>query len=68
MSKPKFDVKLSSYEQVRSIEGGWSAADYRKLLELVEFPSDDTTTEVELREICVMCLQDWKLPMPQKLF
>jgi hypothetical protein len=37
MKKPKFEVRLTEYEQVNEIEGGWSANDYRKLLEEIEF-------------------------------
>lgn len=67
MNQPKFEVKLPEYEQVNVIAGGWSAIDYRKLLEEMDFASEDATGKVQLRELCVMCLQDMELSEAAKV-
>lgn len=67
MNKPKFAAKLSSFEQVSEIAGGWSPDDYRKLLEELEMPPEDATSDAELRELCVMCLQDREIADAAKI-
>lgn len=58
MGEPKFEPRISSYEQISEIAGGWSADDYRKLLEELEMAPEDATSDAELRDLCLMCLQD----------
>ena len=67
MSQPKFSVKLTAYEQVSSIAGGWNGESYRKLLDEMDCSPEDSSTEPELRELVVMCLQDLKLAEAAKL-
>ena len=67
MTQPKFDVNVAAYEQVSSIAGGWTAESFRKLLQEMDCSSEDTSTEAELRELVVMCLQDLKLADAAKL-
>ena len=58
MNKTQFEVNIASYKQINEIAGGWVVDDYQKLLGEMEFASDDVNSESELRELCVMCLQD----------
>lgn len=67
MAQPKFDVKLTTYEQVSSIAGGWNADSFRKLLQEMDCGSEDATTDAELRELVVMCLQDMEIADAAKL-
>ena len=67
MTQPKFGVKLATYEQVSSIVGGWTAESFRKLLEELDCKSEEASTEAELRELAVMCLQDLSVPDAARL-
>lgn len=67
MTQPKFDVTLTTYQQVSSIAGGWNAELFRKLLQSLDCDSDDATTETELHELVVMCLQDLEIADAAKL-
>ena len=58
MSKPLFDVHIASYEQIREISGSWTADDFKKLLTVMDYPPEDASSDSELRELCLMCLQD----------
>ena len=58
MNKPQFEVTISSYQQINEIAGGWVIDDYQKLLGQMEFDFGDVDSESELRELCVMCLQE----------
>ena len=67
MTKPNFETKLATYEQVSSIAGGWTADHFSKLLVEMDCSSEGASTETELRELVVMCLQDMELADAAKL-
>ena len=58
MTTTEFEVKITTYRQINEIAGGWASDDYRKLLGEMEFALGDVDADSELRELCVMCLQD----------
>ena len=58
MNKTQFEVTITSYQQLNEIAGGWAIDDYQELLGEMEFAFEGVDSESELRELCVMCLQD----------
>ena len=56
--KPKLDVQLVSFETVTEIEGLWSSTDFAALLETMDYGDTAGMDATELREMCVLSLQD----------
>ncbi len=53
-----FRVKIQSFSTLREIEGARTAGDYSSLLDEMEYGDQSGLTDDELREICIMSLQD----------
>ncbi|MEZ6185066.1 MAG: hypothetical protein R3F62_08670 [Planctomycetota bacterium] len=58
---PSFHVSVLSYRLVEEIEGGWTEADFVRLLEAQDYGDTSGMSPEELREICVRSLQDLPL-------
>ncbi len=58
--KPKFALVVEEFRVIREIEGSWTSDDFKKLLELMEFEQAAETSDEDLREFCLMSLQDLK--------
>ena len=57
----KFTVSLVSFEKISQTEGAWSAADYKKLLALMDFEDDlESLSDGDLKEMCMMSLHDFE--------
>jgi hypothetical protein len=53
-----FHVQLLSFSNLTEIEGAWTPADYSRLLETMEFGDLSEVDGDDLREMCIMSLQD----------
>jgi len=58
LSTPNFKVEITQKETLNEIEGAWTDSDFLTLLDEMEFSAQGVTTTSELRELCLMCLQD----------
>ncbi len=56
--KNKFHVRVLSFSILQEIEGARTADDFTTLLNAMEFDETSGMSEEELREVCVMSLQD----------
>ena len=56
--KNLFRVQILEFSNLLEIEGAWTPADYSRLLDAMEFGELSEIPEGELREMCVMSLQD----------
>ena len=56
--KNNFRVHLLSFSNIREIEGARSKGDFSALLEAMEYGDQSGMSEDELREMCIMSLQD----------
>ncbi len=56
--KNSFRVQILEFSNLLEIEGAWAPADYSSLLDSMEFGELSEIPENELREMCVMSLQD----------
>ncbi len=56
--KAKYDVKVVRFEVLKELEGVWLPSDFLALLELMEFGDTADIGAEELREMCLMSLQD----------
>ena len=56
--KAKYDVKVMRFAILNELEGVWLADDFLALLELMEFSDTAGLSANELREMCLMSLQD----------
>lgn len=55
----KFTVQIDSFQKISKIPNAWSVDDYKALLTLMDFDDDvDAMDAAELREMCVMSLND----------
>lgn len=55
-----FQVKVNDYATVQEIEGAWQPDDYAALLDTMDFGDRTGLGDIELREMCLMFLQDQK--------
>jgi len=53
-----FNVTVSSYAQVRSLDSAWTEDAYRQVLDLLDFGDTSALPPGELREMTLMALQD----------
>lgn len=51
-------VKVVKFSILQEIEGDWKPGDYSSLLDAVEFGDTSGLSDAELREMCLMSLQD----------
>jgi len=58
--KPIFRVNVCSFSELQEIEGAWKESDFASLLEAMEFGATAGMDASELREICLLSLQDLK--------
>lgn len=56
--KATFEVRVVRFSVMKELEGVWLADDFLKLLELMEFGDTSGIDASELRDICLMSLQD----------
>ncbi|MDA8587170.1 hypothetical protein N9L47_13060 [Rhodobacteraceae bacterium] len=54
----RFEVDVLKFSNLLEIEGAWTASDFASLLEMMEFGDISQMAESELREMCLMSLQD----------
>ena len=56
--KNLFRVRILEFSNLLEIEGAWTPADYSRLLDAMEFGELSEIPEGELRDMCLMSLQD----------
>ncbi len=58
--KKKFNVSILSFQKIAKIEGAWKANDYKALLVLMGLEDElESMSESDLREMCMMSLNDF---------
>lgn len=60
MKRPEFRVEVVAFSVLREIEGCRTSADYISLLDALDFGDTSGNSESELRDLCVMSLQELK--------
>ena len=58
--QPRFRVRLLHCEILSEIEGAWAAKDFAALLAEMDFGDTAGMSDSELRELCILSLQDLK--------
>ena len=58
--KHKFHVELSGFSILEEIPGTWTTKEYSDLLSIMEYGSTDGMDEDELKEMCLLSLQDFE--------
>lgn len=53
-----FNVEIVRFSNILEIEGAWGGADFKALLDAMEFGDHSQLSDAELREMCIMSLQD----------
>ena len=53
-----FSVQLQEFSSLLEIDGAWTLSDYSKLLDAMEFGDVSQIDDGELRDMCLMSLQD----------
>lgn len=53
-----YHVEVQSFETLQEVQGAWKMDDYAALLDVMEFGDRSGLGEAELREMCLMSLQD----------
>lgn len=57
----KFVVAVASFQKISEIENAWGTDDYKALLSLMAFEDElDEMTPGELKEMCLISLNDFK--------
>lgn len=56
--KPGFEVRVLRFRVLEELEGVWLASDFRALLDMMEFEDSSGIDDAELRDMCLMSLQD----------
>lgn len=54
----KYQVEVLDFSNLREIEGAWKPSDFRALLDAMEFEGQEAMSDDEVREMCLMSLQD----------
>lgn len=58
MMKNNFYIEILKFSNLLEIEGAWKSADFAALLDETEFGDTSQLADTELREMCIMSLQD----------
>ncbi len=58
--KSLFEVKIQSFTNLLEIDGAWSTKNYEALLDVLEFFDRKDMSAADLKEMCLMSLQDLK--------
>lgn len=53
-----YRMSIVEFTELRELDGDWTAADYLKLLKRLELDGPEGMSEVEVREMCLLGLQD----------
>lgn len=53
-----FQVQVIGFSNIREIEGAWTTKDYEALLDAMEYGDHSGMGDQDLREMCLMSLQD----------
>lgn len=56
--KPKFNVTVESFRTIREIENSWSIADYRNILELLDYEDASEIEDKEVYDYLVLAMLD----------
>jgi hypothetical protein len=56
--KNLFQVQLSSFSNLREIDGAWAPEDFAALLDAMEYGDQTGMSAEDLREMCLMSMQD----------
>jgi hypothetical protein len=56
--KPRFRVRILHFAILREIEGVWTSADFAAMLDQMNFGDTAGMSDQELREMCLLSLQD----------
>jgi hypothetical protein len=65
--KPKYSVAVEGFRVIKEIQGSWTPEDYKSLLDLMEFDQSEETSPEDLKDLCLMSLQDLKAPEAAEL-
>lgn len=55
-----YDIEVLKFSNLLEIEGAWHTDDFRALLDAMEFGDHSKLADADLREMCLMSLQDQK--------
>lgn len=58
--KNMFTSEISEFSNLREISGVWTKADYSAILDILEYGDQSDLSDSDLREVCLMSLQDLK--------
>ena len=53
-----YHIEILAFETLQEVQGAWASNDYASLLDEMEFGDRSGFGDVELREMCLMSLQD----------
>lgn len=53
-----FHVEILSFQNLREIDGAWTTGDFAALLDAMEFGDRSEIGDADMREMCIMSLQD----------
>jgi len=56
--KPQFDIVLKEYKKILSLPDSWTPQDFRSILELTDYGTNDDVPDTDVQEMAVMALQD----------
>lgn len=57
---PKFDVSVTRFTDLTEIDGAWRSDDFRQMLDAMEYGSTQGMSVDDLRDMCLLSLQDLK--------
>ena len=58
----KYSVEVGAFEELAELDGGWQAADYIAILEKLDVAGAAQIAPEELRDMCLLALQDLDPP------
>jgi hypothetical protein len=64
--KPEYFVEMERFSELREIAGVWTAENFIEILESLEYGDTSDIEGKELREMCLMSLQDLAPARPLK--
>lgn len=56
----EFHVRIIKFSNIGEISGAWTTADFKAQLDVMEFGDHSAMSDDELREMCILSLQDMK--------
>lgn len=56
--RPRFKVRLLSFEEIHALPEAWQRSDYRDILAALEFDDVREVSDEEAMELCLMALAD----------